>query len=44
MKKITYSEPTDFFPKEIRDKYFPKGKKKPTTPTKDKPKAEKGKK
>ena len=22
MKKIKYSEPKDFFPKEIRDKYF----------------------
>ena len=29
MKKIKYSEPNDFFPKEIRDKYFGKQKKAP---------------
>ena len=27
MKKITYTEPKDYLPKEIRDKYFGKGKK-----------------
>ena len=32
MKKITYSEPSDYLPKEIRDKYFGKQKaKKPST-------------
>ena len=32
MKKITYSEPKDYLPKEIRDKYFgkPKAKKSST--------------
>ena len=29
MKKITYTEPKDYLPKEIRDKYF--GKKKTST-------------
>ena len=29
MKKIKYTEPTSYLPKEIRDKYF--GKKKKTT-------------
>lgn len=27
MKKIVYTEPKDYFPKEIKDKYFPKKKK-----------------
>ena len=31
MKKIVYSEPNDYFPKEIRDKIFGKGAKKTST-------------
>ena len=27
MKGIKYTEPKDYFPKEIKDKYFPKKKK-----------------
>ena len=30
MKTIKYSEPKDYLPKEIREKYFGKGAKKPT--------------
>ena len=34
MKKITYSEPNDYLPKEIRDKYFGKSKAKKTSTAK----------
>ena len=32
-RKIGYSEPVDYFPKEIRDKYFKTDNKKPAKPT-----------
>lgn len=31
MKKITYTEPKDYLPKEIREKYFGKSKTKKTS-------------
>ena len=40
MKKITYTEPRDYFPKEIRDKFFGKPKAKKSKPVK-KPKEKK---
>lgn len=35
-RKVTYSEPSSYYPKEIRDKYFGNEKKKPTTKKKGK--------
>lgn len=34
MKKIKYTEPTSYFPKSVRDKYFPT-KKKENAPKKE---------
>lgn len=34
MKKITYSEPNDYLPKEIRDRFFGKTAAKKSTPAK----------
>lgn len=38
MKKITYTEPKEYLPKEIRDKYFGKPKAKKTAKKKTKAK------